>query len=124
MSAKTYEEVELDSEIMTASSHRLIQMLFDKTLFHLRQAEVHFEHNPEAFTLSINKAIGIIIYLRSCLSHNDEASFYLEQQLDALYLFSHRSLIQVSLKPNGDLLGKIKQIITNLKEGWDGIAEK
>ena len=119
-----YEEVNAHSEVMTASSHRLIQLLFDKCLEQLNYAEGKQLSDERAYAIALGRAIEIVAYLRACLRYEDEQTANLAHHLETLYAYSHRALVQISLKPNEQLLNEVKTVLRNIKEGWDGIADK
>lgn len=118
-----YSDIELTTEVMTASSHRLIQMLIDKCLQQVRLAktfitekDIHKKHK------AISKAADIINYLRTCLNFDDEKARDLSNLLDSIYIFIEKSLLEASLKNDVWYLDQSETVLTILKSGWDGIS--
>lgn len=125
MTHKEYEEIELNTEIMTASSHKLIQLLINKCMQEINTAQIHIENKDITKKLkSISKAMDIIGYLRMCLKFDDKNAHELALQLDAIYDYMERTLLQANIDNDVKLLNDAKRALVNIKEGWDGISEK
>ncbi|VVC77092.1 Flagellar protein FliS [Aquicella siphonis] len=118
-----YAEIETTTDVMTASSHRLIQLMIDKCLQHIELAKTHLlAGDIQKKCQSIAKALDIVEYLRICLNHNDERSKDLSSLLDALYAYLQKNLVQANIKNDIHCLDEAKKILGTLKEGWDGIG--
>ena len=118
-----YSDIELETEVMTASNHRLIQMLIDKSLQHMKIAIVAMaEKDVPRKNKAISKAANIINYLRTCLNFNDERTVELATLLDSIYVFIEKSLLNATLRNDAHYVEQAEKVITILKSGWDGIA--
>jgi flagellar protein FliS len=121
--AASYKEVDIQSEVLTASPHRLIQLLLNKCQQHLNLAIYAVENNNiKQKCLSISKANKIIISLREHLDF--ERGGDIAPQLYDLYTFMENHLLEANLSNNPQELREVLVVLNNIKEGWDGIAEK
>lgn len=118
-----YSDIELTSEISTASDHRLIQLLLDKCLQHIRLSKIYIvEKDITKKYHAINKAKDIVVYLRSCLNFENENAKELADLLDSLYQFLEISMLKAALKNDVTYLEQAEAVLFNIKSGWDGIA--
>lgn len=121
---QAYGEVELTTDIMTASNHKLIQMLIDKSMQHIEMARNFLINNemPKKGE-AITKALNIIEYLRICLNHDEPKAKELSALLDSLYAYLQLNLLEANLNNNIENLNQAKSVLANIKEGWDGISQ-
>jgi flagellar protein FliS len=70
---------------------------------------------------AIGKAINIVAGLQSSL--NQEVSSALPRQLDALYDYMQRRLVEANLKASDAMLDEVAQLMRTVKEGWDGLEQ-
>jgi len=120
-----YNDVELTSEVMSASSHRLIQLLFENVLQRMKLAKltmINNNHNEKLKHLS--KACSIFEYLRLCLKAEDKKSQELTELLSLIYIRSEKNLFYAGLKNDVSYIDETILMISNVKEGWDGIKDK
>ena len=118
---KAYQNVGMATEIMSASPHRLIQMLLEEALKQLAFAKNSIEINDvPGRCKAITKALDVILTLRASL--NREAGGELAKNLYDLYEFIEWHLVEANLKSSIPHLDEIHSLICNIKEGWDGIA--
>lgn len=118
-----YRDIEIDTEVMTASPHRLIQMLVDKCLQQIQLAKMFILNKDiKQKHQVIAKANAIVDYLRLCLNVEDEKAQALSMQLSTLYTFLEKNLLYATLEHNIDYLDQAYLVLSNIKEGWDGIA--
>lgn len=120
---QAYNDVGIESDVMSASGHRLIQLMLDKCLQHIELSKMYILANdiPKK-AQSLAKAQDITDYLRLCLNHEDERAKKLSGMLDALYVYLQQNLIQANIKNDVSSLDEAKKILSDIKEGWDGIA--
>lgn len=121
---EAYSEIELSTDVLTASSHRLIQLMFEKCAQHIELSKTFILVNdiPKKCH-SISKALDIIEYLRLCLNHQDEKASELSALLDSLYAYLQKNLVQANVNNDIQYLDEAKKILTELKTAWDGIGE-
>ncbi|MFV3092742.1 flagellar export chaperone FliS [Pseudomonas sp. GW6] len=118
---KQYQQVNTHSQLVEASPHRLIQMLFEGALDRLAQAQGALMRGQIAEKgLLIGKAIKIVAGLREAL--DKEQGGELAENLDALYEYMSQQLTQANLKNDVAVLRHVADLLRELKQGWDGIA--
>lgn len=117
-----YSNIGAFSEVMGASGHRQIQMLFDKLLSRLNQANLAIDNNdiPKKCT-SLSAANDIVIYLRECLDFSADKS--LATRLDKIYAHLEKQLFIVNASNNKPALENCLEITSNLKTWWDKLDD-
>lgn len=121
-SVKMYNEIELQ-EVLSASSHRLIQLLYDRCLQHMRMSQQFIiEKRLDKKRQSIAKASDIIIYLRNCLNREANEAKELSGQLDAIYNSIEKRLLFTTLKNDPIYLDDAIEALQKIKDAWDAIA--
>ena len=121
-SIESYDEIEITTDVMSASHHRLIQLMLNKGLQQLELAKYGIAHNDMTLKLSaINKAQNITDYLQLCLNRDDEKTKELASKLDDCYTFILQALGNANKQHNALFIEQAKKVMLNLKEGWDGI---
>ena len=58
-----------------------------------------------------------------CLNFRDERTHAIADQLNSLYEFMVKNLLQATLHDDEIYLDQAETVLQNIKEGWDGIAE-
>lgn len=121
---KAYSDIELSTDVMTASGHRLIQLLLDKCLqqIELARAFIVGKDIPKK-AAAVGKALDILEYLRICLNQDDPKARDLSQLLDKIYLYAHTNLLQANMDNDLVHLDHAKMVLIDIKAGWDGIAK-
>ncbi|TWE09704.1 flagellar protein FliS [Pseudomonas sp. AG1028] len=118
---RQYQNVNTQAQAVDASPHRLIQMLMEGGLTRLAQARGAMERGQFAMKGElIGKAIGIIGGLRAGL--NLEEGGELAVNLDNLYDYMSRRLLEANLKNSVEPLDEVADLLRNVKSGWDAIA--
>ncbi|UUD64970.1 flagellar export chaperone FliS [Pseudomonas seleniipraecipitans] len=118
---RQYQNVNTQAQAADASPHRLIQMLMEGGLTRLAQARGAMERGQFALKGElIGKAIGIIGGLREGL--NLEQGGELAQNLDSLYDYMNRRLLEANLKNSVEPLDEVAHLLRDIKTGWDAIA--
>lgn len=119
---RQYQNVNTQAQAVDASPHRLIQMLMEGGLTRLAQARGAMERGQFAMKGElIGKAIGIIGGLRAGL--NLEEGGELAANLDNLYDYMSRRLLEANLKNSVEPLDEVADLLRNVKSGWDAIAQ-
>lgn len=119
---RQYQNVNTQAQAVDASPHRLIQMLMEGGLTRLAQARGAMERGQFAMKGElIGKAIGIIGGLRAGL--NLEEGGELAENLDNLYDYMTRRLLEANLKNSVEPLDEVAGLLRNVKTGWDAIAQ-
>lgn len=115
-----YSRVGVSSAIEDASPHRLIQMLMDGALARISAAMGHMERGRVAEKgESIGLAISIIGGLQASL--NREAGGEVASNLDRLYDYMARRLMEANVRSDMALLEEVRRLLLTIKTAWDGI---
>jgi flagellar protein FliS len=119
-----YANVGLETGIASASPHKLIVMLYDGALVALLSAKANIAaNNIPAKGLAISKAITIIDNgLRASLDKN--AGGEIAANLDALYDYMSRRLLQANLHNDVAVIEEVHRLLSDLREAWVMIGEK
>ncbi len=108
------------AEIEEASPHRLIQMLFEGCLQRIAIAKGAIQRKEIALKgESISKAIGILGGLRSSL---DLSQGEIATNLDRLYDYMERRLVDANLKNDISILDEVTGLLKEVKSAWDAIG--
>lgn len=118
---RQYQQVKTGAAVETANPHRLIQMLFEGALERIANAKGHLQRGEVAQKgEQIGKAIGIVGGLRGSL--NDEAGGEIARNLEALYEYMERRLLQANLESNPAILDEVAGLLREIKIAWDAIG--
>lgn len=119
---KQYRQLGLETQINSASPHRLIQLLMEGALERLNGAKAAMDRGDTATKgAMIGKAMAIISGLRSSLDMSVEGTD-LPDNLDNLYDYMGRRLLAASAANNGEMVVEVIDLLKTIKSGWDGIA--
>lgn len=119
---RQYQQINTRSGIAYATPHRLIQMLMEGALERIAVAKGCIQrHDIPGKGEQIGKAIAIIGGLRDGL--NQEAGGKLARDLDALYDYMQRQLLQANIQSDEALLDEVADLLRPIKEAWDIIGE-
>jgi flagellar protein FliS len=120
--SQAYAAVGLESNVMSASPHKLITLLFDGALSALAKADIYMEQgNTVAKGNALSNAINIISNgLKVGLDM--EKGGELSRNLAELYDYFCRKLIQVNLHNDRDLLKQIRQLLADIADAWKHIS--
>lgn len=121
--AKAYASLHNETRVTDASPHRLIQMLFEGALERIAQAKGAMQQKQiERKGLMINKAAGIIGGLQGSLQDAGDGS--LTANLDSLYDYMIRRLLEANLKNDVAALDEVATLLAEIKGAWDQIGDK
>ena len=110
-----------ETTVMTQDRGRLVVLLYEGAIKHLRKAIKAIEANDsEQKGILICKAQDIIFELNTVLDM--EAGGEIASNLRKLYNFMWRHLGQANLKCDGHMVGEVVDLLTELNEGWKAIA--
>ncbi len=117
---KQYQSTKTQSGVVGASPHRLIQMLFEGALEKIAIAKGFMDRkNIEQKGKHISWAIRIIGGLQNSL--NMDIGSDLSKNLDNLYEYMTVTLVEANAENSIEKLDEVTRLLTNIKEGWDGI---
>lgn len=116
-----YTSVSLDSQVAGATPHQLISMLFDGAINAMRRAEIYFHSgNIARRGEMISRAINIIDNgLRAGLNH--EIGGQITADLERLYEYVSRSLLEANVNKSGEKLPQLIQLMVDMSETWRAI---
>ena len=122
LAARGYARTYQAQSVLSASAGQLILMLYDgalRFLGHARDALELPETTPkriEIINTNIIKAQNIIAELQSCL--NLEAGGDHAKNLDRLYDYYLRRLLEANLKKQLNPLLEVERLVRTLRDGW------
>lgn len=117
-----YADIGKYSGVEAATPHRLIQLLMEGGLDRLAKARGHLQRQEVADKgTRIGQAIGIIDGLRVSLDHKDSSP--LSGQLEALYDYMSRRLLQANLDNDIHALDEVSHLLGEIKQAWDAIPQ-
>lgn len=117
---KQYQQMGAHSGVMDATPHRLIQMLLDGALTRILSAKGALKQNNIAKKgEQIGSAISIIEGLKASLDFTKGGE--ISKNLDALYEYINRILLQANIKNDVALLDEAGKLLSQIKMGWDAI---
>lgn len=121
---RAYAQVDLHSRLAGATPHQLITMLFEGAHSAIVRARLYFENgNIAKRGEMISKAINIIDNgLRSALDH--EKGGEIARDLEALYSYMSRTLLQANLNNDPSSLAHVDEILMNIAETWKQIESR
>lgn len=114
---KSYKNVHVNASVESASSHRLIAMLFEGLLSRLAQAKGAIrQKDMELKGKKITDAISIVLGLRDSLDL--ETGGEVAVNLDGLYDYIQRTLWQANLKNDESLINECGKLISQISSAW------
>lgn len=118
-----YNQTAVKASIMSASPHRLIQMLMEGALDKIAIAKGCMERNQiELKGKHISWAISIIGGLRSSL--DKKAGGDIAQNLEDLYDYMERRLAAANAQNDPAILDEVTSLLRQIKEAWDAISDQ
>lgn len=115
-----YKQTNIDAGAAYADPHTLITMLFDGVQERIFIAKGAMERKDFATKgKAISKAMEIIAYLQSCL--DKEQGGELAVNLDALYDYMIRRLLDASTANKPELLDEVGSLLQEVGSAWAAI---
>lgn len=119
--AEIYSEIDAYSEVLGASPHRLIEMLIDKALVTIAQAEAAIKMDQSLQKrAAICKANDIVIHLRDCLDAS--VNPVLVKKIAGIYTHVERQLFRANSANDIAALKECATIMNNIKLWWSNVA--
>ncbi|MGJ8690351.1 MAG: flagellar export chaperone FliS [Gammaproteobacteria bacterium] len=116
-----YKRINTESALEGASPHQLIQMLINGALERLSQAKGAIGRNDMAQKgVLLGKTVSILGGLQDSL--DTEADEAITANLDSLYDYMQRRLLEANVKNDTEILDEVSGLLMTIKEGWDAIA--
>jgi flagellar protein FliS len=121
--AAKYGKVAAESEVAYASPHRLVQMLMEGALDKVATAKGCIERNDlEGKSHQIPWAMSIINGLRTSLDM--EAGGAIAANLEDLYAYMTRRMIDASAQNDAAALGEVIDLLLEIKGAWDAMPDE
>ena len=121
--ASAYSKTSATSGVENADPHRLIQMLIDGAIEKINRAKFFMRNKKVAEKgQHVSWAISIIGGLQASL--DQEQGGEIAQNLDALYDYCCRTLLEANVDNDETKLDSVLQVMQQIKEAWDGIREQ
>lgn len=121
--AGKYAAVEVQTGVTEATPHRLIQMLLDGALGKIAQAKGAMLRKQIAEKgNNITSACSIVLGLRSSLDL--EAGGDLAANLDRLYDYMCRRLMDAHVQNDAAALDEVTSLLREIKSGWDALPQE
>jgi flagellar protein FliS len=115
-----YKKIDSQSAIQGATPHRLIQLLMSGAIDRMTQAKAaHHVNNIEQKGVQLGKAISIIAGLQASL--DPAQSNDIVENLDKLYDYMQRRLLEANLKNDMDMIDEVVGLLAQVKSSWDAI---
>jgi flagellar protein FliS len=119
---KQYQQVSVNSSVMGASPHRLVQMLMEGALERILIAKACMSRNEIADKgQNISVAINIVGGLQGSL--NQEAGGAIAENLSNLYDYMIRRLLVANSQNDESILDEVSGLMIQIKMGWDAMPE-
>jgi len=120
---QAYQRVNTQTSITDADPHKLIQLLYSGAIERINMAKARMQAKDYAGKAKLlNKAIEIVGGLRAFLDFDKGGE--LAAQLEALYDYMERTMLEASMKNDVDKLDEVLDLLRTVKEGWDGIRQE
>ncbi len=118
---REYEQVGARSQVEGASPERLIQLMLEGALDRVSLARGAMENGETAAKGErISKAISLVEGLRASLDH--ERGGELAGNLDALYEYASRRLLEANLRNDVAILDEVSNLLREIKQAWDRLV--
>lgn len=120
--AREYSQVSLQTEVMEADPHKLIQLLLEGALTRLSMAKNHIDKKEYAAkNEKIGRSIDIICALQESLDH--ERGGEVSINLERLYDYMTRRLFDANRLNDANIINEVMGLLLEIKAGWEGIRE-
>ncbi len=119
--AAAYGRVSVESDVFSASPHKLISLLFDGAQKNIRAAQLHMEQgNIAEKGKAITKAIDIV--QQGLLAALDkEIGGEMAENLEAIYLYVSELLLKANLHNDVSKLTQAAQLLDEIGSAWKSI---
>ena len=115
----SYKEVKVTEISDEDSPHELIRIVFGVLQDNLMSLQNNIKYTDERWQKPFNKCMFALSILRESLDF--EKGGEVATNLDSLYAFSQKTLLQAVGKSNPDNLQTVLSIIKDLSSAWDEI---
>jgi flagellar protein FliS len=122
LAIKQYQQVSVNSSVMGASPHHLVQMLMEGALERIALAKASMARAEIAMKgQNISRAIDIVGGLQGSL--NRAAGGEIAENLSNLYDYMAGRLLVANIQNDESILDEISGLMIELKMGWDAMPD-
>ena len=115
-----YKKLDVQTSVAEASSHQLIDMLFEGARDRSLQAIGYIDRGDmEKKSQAINAVVDIVAGLQASLDH--EQGGELAGNLEALYDYMQRRLFRANSDNDAEALREVGDLIATLRSAWTAI---
>ena len=116
----TYRQTGIQAQVMDASPHRLIQMLFEGAMGRIAAARGCMERrNFGQKSRAISEAMAIVVGLRNTLDFDKGGE--ISRNLNDLYAYMTRRLAEANRTNDTAILDEVSSLLGNIMKGWNEI---
>ncbi|SFF33463.1 flagellar protein FliS [Fontimonas thermophila] len=116
-----YRATSAHAGVEAATPHKLVEMLYAGILERLITARGAIGHGDRQTKLrALSSALAIVEHLRLSLDHVSGGE--IARNLDALYDYMGRRLLQANLHDDVDAIDELLDLTRRIKSAWDAIA--
>ncbi|MGL5758595.1 flagellar export chaperone FliS [Plesiomonas sp.] len=117
---QAYKKVSVDSQLQSASPHKVILMLLSGAIERLVQAKAAMQMGNIAVKGErLGKAITIIANLQACLSEEEGGD--IAKNLSQLYEYMQAQLLSANINNDVIIIDEIISLLNEIKTGWESI---
>lgn len=118
---EAYRQLDIESQVLGASPHQLIQLLFSGAKASLKQAQIcHSAGDKAGGSRALAKCINIIVALSEALRFDVQSD--LPYQLESLYTYMQSRLLSCQQHYSADKCTEVYGLLETLAAGWADIA--
>ncbi|WP_248679417.1 flagellar export chaperone FliS [Sinimarinibacterium sp. CAU 1509] len=116
-----YQSASTFGGVIEATPHKLIELLYGGLIDRLAQARGAIGNGETQTKLrAVSSALSIVDHLR--LSLDKKAGGAIASNLEMLYDYMARRLIEANASNNAAMIDEVLQLTRELKSGWDAVA--
>ncbi|MGL4856348.1 flagellar export chaperone FliS [Plesiomonas sp.] len=117
---QAYKKVSVDSQLQSASPHKVILMLLNGAIERLVQAKAAMQMGNIAVKGErLGKAMDIIANLQACLSEDEGGD--IAKNLAKLYEYMQNQLLSANIHNDAKTLDEVMALLTEIKIAWESI---
>ena len=113
----SYQEMGAYGQVEQANGHELIRLLLDTLSIRVTEAKICIEENDiNEKIVRLTKALNILDGLRMALNEEDGGD--IARNLDDLYDYMQRRLVEANAHNDVSILNEIKGLVDEIKDAW------
>jgi len=122
--AAAYGRVSVESNVLSASPHQLISMLFDGAQSAIKAAKLHMANgNIAEKGKSIGKALDIVT-MGLLAALDKEKGGELAERLESIYEYVAKLLLKANARNDEQLLDEAAQLLNEIGSAWKEIGQQ